>query len=121
MLYKIVAKVLTNRLKIIMMQVISPTQSVFLSGRLISDNYLVAAEVTHFMHKRSSRYNGLMMLKLDINKAYDHVEWNFLEAMMQKFGFSDRWICMVMMCISKVSYSFKLNGDPVVMCILIEE
>ena len=112
-LYKIVAKVLTNRLKTILPRVISPTQSAFVPGRLISDNYLVAAEVAHYMHKRSSRANGLMAVKLDISKAYDRVEWKFLEAMMLRMGFSDRWIRTVMLCITTVTYSFKLNGAPV--------
>lgn len=51
-LYKIVAKVLTNRLKAILLCIITPTQSVFISGCLISDNYLVSIEVAHYMHKR---------------------------------------------------------------------
>lgn len=50
-LYKIVAKVLMDRLKLILPHVISPTQSVFVMGRLIFYNYLVAAEVAHYMHK----------------------------------------------------------------------
>lgn len=73
-LYKIVAKVLTNKLKLILPRVISPTQSAFIPGRLISDNYLVAAEVAHYMRKWSSGSNGLMVLKLDISKAYNRVE-----------------------------------------------
>ncbi|KAM1043423.1 hypothetical protein ACFX2A_035485 [Malus domestica] len=54
-----------------------------------------------------------MAVKLDISKAYDHVEWKFLEAVMHRLGFSDWWISMVMLCVTTVSYSFKLNGDPV--------
>lgn len=54
-----------------------------------------------------------MALKLDISKTYDHVEWKFLKAMMHRMGFSDRWIHTVMLCITMVTYSFKLNGDPV--------
>lgn len=77
-LYKIMAKVLTNRLKVILSRIISLTQSAFILGRLISDNYLVAAEVAHC----SSGSNGLIALKLDIRKVYDHVEWKFLEAKM---------------------------------------
>ncbi|KAM2212132.1 hypothetical protein COP1_022336 [Malus domestica] len=68
-LYKIVAKVLTNRLKLILPYVISPTQSAFVPRCLILDNYWVAAEVAHYMHKRSSGSNGLMALKVDISKG----------------------------------------------------
>lgn len=73
-IYKIMAKVLTNRLKSVLPLIISPTQSAFIPGRLISDNYLVAAEVAHYMHKRSSGMNGFMALKLDVSKAYDRLE-----------------------------------------------
>ena len=85
-------------MKSILPHVISPTQSAFVPGRLISDNYLVAAEVAHYMHKRASGSKGLMAVKLDISKAYDRVEWKFLEAVMHRLGFSDRWISMVMLC-----------------------
>lgn len=112
-IYKILANVLTNKLNIILPRIISPTQSAFIPGRLISDNYLVAAEVAHYMYKRSSGPNGLMALKLDISKAYDQVEWSFLEALMYRMGFSERWIRLVMLCVTTVSYSFKVNGNPV--------
>ncbi|XP_050125567.1 secreted RxLR effector protein 78-like [Malus sylvestris] len=112
-LYKIVAKVLTNRLKTILPRIIAPTQSAFILRHLISDNYLVAAEVAHYMHKRSLGSNGLMALKLDINKEYDRVELRFLEAMMSHMGFSNKWIKMIMLCVTTVTYSFKLNGNPV--------
>ncbi|KAM0980895.1 hypothetical protein ACFX13_014376 [Malus domestica] len=90
-----------------------PTKAPVPDGRLISDNYLVASEVAHYMHKRVSRLNGHMALKLDISKAYDRLEWKFLEVIMRSMGFSPRWIHMIMMCVSTVTYSFKLNGDPV--------
>lgn len=112
-LYKIMVRVLTNRSKCILPHIISSTQSAFIPGRLISDNYLVAAEVAHFMHKRSSGMNGLMTLKLDVSKAYDRVEWKFLEAIMERMGFSPTWIQLVMLCVSSMTYSFKLNGEPV--------
>ena len=60
--------------------------------RLITDNVLVAYEVLHSMHSRKKRKTGSLALKLDISKAYDRVEWNFLEGMMIKLGFPDIWI-----------------------------
>ncbi|KAM1809552.1 hypothetical protein ACFX12_026443 [Malus domestica] len=65
------------------------------------------------MHKRSSGWNGVMALKLDISKAYDRLEWNFLESIMKCMGFSEEWIRLVMICVSMVTYSFKVNGEPV--------
>ncbi|KAM0981209.1 hypothetical protein ACFX13_014636 [Malus domestica] len=74
---------------------------------------MVASEIAHYMHRKNNGWNGVMALKLDISKAYDRIEWNFLEQMMRKMGFADEWIHWIMMCVSTVTYSFKLNGEPV--------
>lgn len=77
---------LTNRLKLILPDIISPSQSTFVTGRLISDNCSVASKITHSMKKKNSGWNCVMALKLDISKAYDHIEWTFLEQMMRRLG-----------------------------------
>jgi len=76
-LYKLVAKVITNRLKEILPEIISQSQSAFMLGRLISDNVVVAFEVFHSMLCHS-RINGSVTIKLDMAKVYDRVEWNFI-------------------------------------------
>lgn len=91
-LYKLISKVLANRLKTIIPQIISSEQSVFVLGRLITDNVLVAFETLHTMATRLLRKEGFMDLKLDMSKTYDRMEWNFLEAMLRKLGFADRWV-----------------------------
>lgn len=109
-LYKIGVKVLANRLKIILAQIISPWQSAFVPGRIISDNSLVAAEVAHFLHNKRIGREGMLVVKLDMSKTYDRVEWGFLREMMRCLGFSSGWISVLMRCVEAVSYSFLVNG-----------
>ena len=56
--------------------------------------------------------SGFMAMKLDMSKAYDRIEWNFLCRLMAKMGFDDRWIQLIYDCISSVSYSILVNGEP---------
>ena len=111
-LYKIVAKVLANRLKILLPKLISEHQSAFISGRLITDNILIAHETLHHLKSKRASRMGYMDLKLDMRKAYDRVEWVFLEKIMLKMGFNVRWVSTIMACIKSVSYSILLNGQP---------
>ena len=53
-----------------------------------------------------------MALKLDMSKAYDHVEWAFLEKIMRKLGFNEKWVTFMMLCVSIVSYLVMINGAP---------
>lgn len=110
--YKLISKVLANRLKKILPYVISETQSAFVPGRLISDNILLAFETLHHMHHMTHRKTGFMALKLDMSKAYDRVEWIFLEKIMLKMGFHRKWVSLIMECVRTVSYSILINGEP---------
>jgi hypothetical protein len=110
-LYKLISKVLANRLKKIMPFIISQNQSAFIPGRLITDNVLAAYETLHTMHTRLSGKHGFMVIKLDMSKAYDRVEWSFLEATMRRMGFASRWIGLIMMCVNTVRYSILVNGN----------
>jgi hypothetical protein len=109
--YKMVSKVLANRLKQILPEIISPNQSAFFPGRLITDNILLAYECTHYMKNKRNGRDGYAAIKLDMSKAYDRVEWYFLENMMRKLGFDERWIDRIMLGVSTVTYQFRVNGE----------
>ena len=111
-LYKIFSKVLANRLKKFLNSIITEHQSAFAKGRLITDNILIAFETLHCMKNYNSGSNGFMALKLDMSKAYDRVEWVFLENLMRKMGFCERWIGLIMVCVKTVTYSILMNGEP---------
>ncbi|XP_062010699.1 uncharacterized protein LOC133727086 [Rosa rugosa] len=111
-IYKLCSKAIANRLKVILPGIISPFQSAFVPGRLITDNILVANEMAHFVHNKREGSEGFMALKLDLSKAYDRMEWLFLRKVMNRFGFAQVWIDMVMLCVTTVRYSFLVRGKP---------
>ncbi|KAL9679281.1 hypothetical protein QQ045_017139 [Rhodiola kirilowii] len=106
---KIVMKILANRLKDILPHIISDTQSAFVPGRLISDNILLAHEVLHYLKTRRSQKVGFFSMKTDMSKAYDRMEWKFMESMLLYLGFPTSWIRLVMQCVRSVRYKVKFN------------
>lgn len=77
MAYKIITKVLVNHLRPFLDDMISPLQSSFIPGRGTSDNAILAQEVVHYMHLNKSK-QGTIAFKIDLEKAYDRVSWDFL-------------------------------------------
>jgi hypothetical protein len=88
--YKLIVKTVTNRLKLVLSSIISQNHSAFVPGRLITDNVLVAYEALQTMHSRMRGKKGFMVVKLDMQKAYDRVEWPFLESMLRTLGFEKK-------------------------------
>lgn len=110
--YKIISKVLIMRLKQCLGSIISESQAAFVPGRNISDNILVAHEIMHSLKAKKGCQSAYMAVKTDISKAYDRVEWNFLEKVMLQLGFDTQWVKKIMACISTVTYEVLINGSP---------
>ncbi|KAH1033463.1 hypothetical protein J1N35_045637 [Gossypium stocksii] len=109
-LYKIVAKVLSQRLRAVIGDLVSETQCAFIRGRQIFDRILIANEVIHSMDKMVGN-GGNLIFKLDFSKAYDCVRWDFLELVLQKMGFGVRWTGWMLECVSTTRVAVLVNGS----------
>ena len=109
--YKIVSKVLVNRMKHILLRVISDSQSAFVLGRLITNNVIMTFEVLHYLKNLRTGNNVKMAAKFDMSKAYDRVEWNYFQAILLKLGFHRRWVELIMACVNIATYSVMVNGE----------
>lgn len=97
-----------------MEDIITPYQNAFSKGRLILDNIIIAHELLHTIKSKKEGRVHFAALKIDLSKAYDHLSWNFSELVLQKTGFSQPWINIIMQCVSTVTYSILINGAPTV-------
>ena len=107
--YKLLAKVLANRLKSVMREVIFDSQQAFVQGRQILDAVLIANET---LDSRLKDNRPGLLLKMDIEKAFDHVNWDFLMEVMSKMGFGHRWVNWMKWGFSITTFSILINGSP---------
>ena len=109
--YKIISKILSSRLKRILPKLISETQTAFVAERLNTYNIPVAQEMFHALRTSPSCKEKFVAIKTDMSKAYDRVEWSFMEALLLKFGFDPQWVARIMKCINSVTYQVLINGE----------
>lgn len=109
-MYKVISKVLAHRLKGLLDKLVDYSQNAFIPGRKISDNVLLAQELLYGYNQ--NRLPPRCVMKIDIRKAYDTVEWDFLFAALDLFGFPSRFIGWISECVTTASYSILLNGRP---------
>lgn len=108
-LYKVISKMLTKRLKLVMDDPIDESQSAYTGERQILDGILIANQTVEWLKKK--RVEALL-LKLDFHKAYDSIKWSFLQHIMQVMGFGEKWITWIMQCVTTASMSTLVNGYP---------
>ncbi|GJU66584.1 protein LAZ1, partial [Tanacetum coccineum] len=108
-LYKCISKILTNRIIEGIKEVVSENQSAFVPGRRISDNILLTQELMHKYH--TDRGPPRCAFKVDIQKAYDTVNWRFLGFILKSFGFHHTLIKWIMACVKSPSFSICINGN----------
>ena len=107
-IYKIISKVFANRLRRVAHGLISNSENAFVKGKQILDSVLIASKCIDSRLK--SGVPGVLC-KLDVEKAYDHVSWDFLMYMLQRCGFLEKWRKWIRYCISTVKFSILINGS----------
>ncbi|CAL1355512.1 unnamed protein product [Linum trigynum] len=107
---KAITKAMTSRLKPLMRKLISPRQSSFIPGRQTSDNILIVQEVLHSLKKRQGKKGGIVV-KIDLEKAYDRLRWDFLRDTLIEVGLPSSWIHCIMYCVEHNHMRIFWNGE----------
>lgn len=109
-IYKVISKIFVLRLRMFMGDLVTQNQSAFVGGRLIQDNLIIAHKAFHTLKQKSRGGKDHMAIKLDMSKAYDRVEWGFVERVLLAYGFDHQWVSKVMKLVTTVTYRYKVNG-----------
>ncbi|CAL1369949.1 unnamed protein product [Linum trigynum] len=108
--YKVITKIMVERLAGVLPIIVSEGQNAFIRDRQIVENTLLAHELMHYLKIKTRGKKGYMALKVDMEKAYDRVEWSFLLAVLEKMSFNSVWRGWVQECLQSASFSVLMNG-----------
>ena len=97
-IYKLVTKVLVNRIRPMLNNLVSPLQTAFVPGRKGMDNMIIVQELIHTMKQKKEK-QGYMAIKVDLEKEYDRLEWHFIRDMLNMYNFPPKMISIIMSCI----------------------
>lgn len=109
--YKVISKLLATRLRLILSEVISHSQSAFMPGRLLAENFLMATELVHGYNRRDLEPSA--MLKVDLRKAFDSVRWDFVVSALRALDLPDVFVNWISQCISTPFFSLIINGNSI--------
>lgn len=109
MVYKVVSKIIAQKLSKVVGEVVSHNQSGFIRGRNIKDNIMVAQDIVRGYDR--SRISPRYTIKVDIHKAYDSVRWDFIHQVLRVMEFPQQFINWIMECITSPTYSININGS----------
>ncbi|GKB93871.1 RNA-directed DNA polymerase, eukaryota, partial [Tanacetum coccineum] len=107
--YKIIAKILANRLRLVLPYLISDVQSAFVANRQILDGPFILNEIISWC--KHKKFNG-MIFKVDFEKAFDSVKWDYLDETLKAFGFGQKWCTWISGCLKNAMGSVLVNGSP---------
>lgn len=111
--YKLLSKALVNRIKPFLEYLIGDGQSAFVSNRLITNNITIATEVFHWLSLGNGKKGSdAYVVKIDMRKAYDRLEWRCINWILRRMNFPDTIIDLIMMCVTSVRFQVLVNGIP---------
>ena len=106
---KLITKILANRLAGHLDQMVSTSQSAFIKGRLIQDNFMLVQQMARYLHQQKQ---ARILLKVDITKAFDSVSWPFLLEVLRNLGFGQIWCDIISGLLTSSSTQVIVNGIP---------
>ena len=106
---KLFAKMLANRARRRMKDIVTANQSAFICGRHLHDNFLLVRQVARKIHARKE---AGVFLKLDISRVFDSISWPFLFEVMRRKGFGQRWLAWISILLHTASTKVLVNGVP---------
>jgi hypothetical protein len=109
MVYKAISKLLVTKLRPMLDTIITPCQFAFVPGRWIGENQVIVKELLHNFKTRKVK-EGFVAVKVDLQKAYDRINWGFLKTVILQLGFAPTFINWILQCVTTVSSSVLVNG-----------
>nr|GEZ53467.1 RNA-directed DNA polymerase, eukaryota, reverse transcriptase zinc-binding domain protein [Tanacetum cinerariifolium] len=108
-LYKVIAKVLANRLVTVLDDIVDEIQSAFTTDRQILDGPFILNEIVHWCKNKKKQS---MIFKVDFEEAYDSVRWDFIDDILRRFGFEEKWCKWIQNCLYSSRCLVLINESP---------